>query len=50
MIVFGAGAPTYAAGREEFATSRFTEVTDTAVPAGASTGAADTAARIHLFR
>lgn len=34
MIVFGAGASTYTAGYEDFATSRLTEVTDTAVPAG----------------
>jgi hypothetical protein len=50
MIVFGAGASTCAAGCEEFATSRLTEVTDTAVPAGTSTGAADAAGRILLFR
>ena len=37
MIVFGAGASTYAAGCEDFATSRLTEVTDTAVPAGDTT-------------
>jgi hypothetical protein len=50
MIVFGAGASTCAAECEEFATSRLTEVTDTAVPAGTSTGAADAAGRILLFR
>jgi hypothetical protein len=50
MIVSGAGASTCAAGCEEFATSRFTEVTETAVPAGTSTDAADAAARILLFR
>src|SRR6478672_6860495 len=40
MIVFGVGASTCAAGCEDFATSRLTEVTDTAVPAGTRTGAA----------
>jgi len=34
MSVFGAGASTYAAECEEFATSRLTEVTVTTVPAG----------------
>ena len=40
MIVFGVGASTCAAGCEVFATSRYNEVTDTAVPAGTRTGAA----------
>jgi len=34
MIVFGAGASTYAAKSEDIAFSRLTEVTITTVPAG----------------
>jgi hypothetical protein len=41
------GASTCAAGCEDFATNRLTEVTDTAVPAGTRTGAADAAGRIR---
>lgn len=43
MSVFGVDASTCAAGCEEVAASRLTEVTDTAVPAGTTTGAAEPA-------
>ena len=47
MIVFGAGASTYAAKFKVFAFSRLTEVTVTTVPAGTPTGAADAAGPDH---
>jgi hypothetical protein len=46
MIVFGAGASTCAAGREDLATSRVTELTDTAYPAGTRIYATNAAGRI----
>ena len=49
MIVFGVGASTCATECEKLAFSRLTEVTDTTVPAGATTGAADAAGRIRVF-
>lgn len=50
MIVFGVGASTYATECDKLAFSRLTEVTDTTVPAGATTGAADAAGRIPCIR
>jgi hypothetical protein len=49
MMVFGVGASTYPAECEKLAASRLTEVTDTTVPAGTTTGAADAAGRIPVF-
>ena len=43
MIVFGAGASSCAAKCKKFVFSRNIEVTITTVPAGTTTGAADTA-------
>ena len=47
MIVFGAGASTCWSKSEVLVFSRLTEVTDTTVPAGTQTGAADLAGRIR---
>jgi hypothetical protein len=49
MMVFGAGASTYAAKCGEPAFSRLTEVAITTVPAGTSTGPAGPAGRIRVF-
>ena len=50
MIVFGGRCLNVRSGVRDIRTNRLTEVTDTAVPAGASTGTADAASRIRLFR
>jgi len=50
MIVFGVGASSFRTKCEKLAFSRLTEVTDTTVPAGTTTGAADAAGRIRVFR
>jgi hypothetical protein len=50
MIVFRVGASTCGPKCDSVAFSRINEVTDTTIPAGTSTGAADAAGRIRLFR
>jgi hypothetical protein len=49
MIVFGAGASTCPSKCKQVAFSLFTEVTNTTVPEGTPTGAADAAGRIRVF-
>jgi hypothetical protein len=48
MSVFGEGASTNSTQCEDLAASRLTEVTDTGVPAGTTTGAADPAGGISI--